>query len=132
MSAPDGTSTLSLLRQVGPGKYQARIAFRPATPGAYTFALADTPELTRGARMRSGTRSLFYGYSDEYRALYANVDLLKVLCERTGGKIAPRVEDVFARQGDGGLVSKPLWQLFAAMGLVLFLIELLLRRVSAR
>jgi hypothetical protein len=42
------------------------------------------------------------------------------------------MEDVFARQGDGGLVSKPLWQYFAAIGLALFLLDVALRRISGR
>lgn len=130
MRAPDGTSVVSQLRQVGPGKYQARIALQASTAGAYAFDLVDTPELTAQALTQAGTRSLFYGYSDEYRDLFPNIGLLRALCERTGGKFASRVEDVFARRGDGGLVSKPLWRHFAAIGLVLFLLDILFRRVS--
>jgi hypothetical protein len=39
------------------------------------------------------------------------------------------MEEVFARRGDGGLVSKPLWRHFAALGLLLFLFDILLRRI---
>jgi len=129
MIAPDRTSAVSQLRQVGPGRYQARVALHAPTVGAYTFELVDTPGLTPQALARAGTRSLFYGYSDEYRNPSPNSDLLKALCEQTGGKFAPQMEEVFARRGDGGLVSKPLWRHFAALGLLLFLLDILLRRI---
>ena len=132
MSAPDRTSTVSQLRQVGPGKYQARIALQASTAGAYAFELVESPGLTPQALTQAGTRSLFYGYSGEYRDLSPDIGLLRALCERTGGKFAPRVEDVFARQGDGGLVSEALWRHFATIGLVLFLLDILFRRVSGR
>ena len=132
MSTPDRTSAVSQLRQIGPGKYQARIALQASTAGSYVFDLVDTPGLTLQALAQAGTRSLFYGYSDEYRDLVPNIGLLRALCERTGGKFAPQMEDVFARRGDGGLVSKPLWRHFSAIGLVLFLLDILFRRVSGR
>lgn len=132
MTSPDRTSAVTPLRQIGLGKYQAHIALKAPTPGAYGFDLVETPGLTPQALAQAGTRSLFYGYSDEYRVLPANIDLLKALCERTGGKFAPRVEEIFARRGDGGLVSKPLWSYFAALGLVLFLLDVLVRRWPGR
>ncbi|HEX9452240.1 MAG TPA: VWA domain-containing protein [Burkholderiales bacterium] len=132
MSAPDATSAVSQLRQIGPGKYQARIALQASTAGSYVFDLVDTPGLTPQALAQTGTRSLFYGYSDEYRDVGPNIGLLRALCERTGGKFAPQMEDVFARQGDGGVVSKPLWRYFAAIGLALFLLDVALRRISGR
>ena len=132
MSAPDKTSAVTPLRQIGPGKYQTRIALRTSSVGAYAFDLVDTPGLTPQALAQAGTRSLFYGYADEYRVLLANTDLLKALCERSGGKFAPSVEEIFARRGDGGVVSKPLWSYFAALGLVLFLLDILVRRWIGR
>lgn len=132
MSAPDKTSAVMPMRQIGPGKYQARIALQASSVGAYTFDLIDAPGLTPQARAQVGTRSLFYGYSDEYRVLPTNIDLLKALCERSGGKFAPRIEEIFAPRGDGGLVSKPLWRYFAALGLVLFLLDIWVRRWANR
>ena len=132
VTAPDRAAGVTPLRQIGPGKYQARIALQASTAGAYAFELVDTPGLTPQALMQAGTRSLFYGYSDEYRILPKNIELLKALCERTGGKFAPKVEEIFARHGDGGLVSKPLWSYFAAVGLVFFLLDILVRRWAGR
>ncbi len=128
MSAPDKTTAVTPLRQIGPGQYQVRIALQTSRAGAYAFALVDTPGLTPQALAQAGTRSLFYGYADEYRVLAANTDLLKALCERSGGKFAPSVEEIFAPRGDGGVISKPLWRYFAALGLVLFLLDVLARR----
>jgi Mg-chelatase subunit ChlD len=130
MSAPDGISAVSPLRQIGPGKYLARIPLQASSAGSYMFTPVDTPGLTPQALAQAGTRSLFYGYADEYRDLFPNIGLLRALCERTGGKFAPQMEDVFARQGDAGLVSRPLWRYFAAIGLALFLFDVALRRIS--
>ncbi len=132
MSTPDKTPVVTPLRQIGPGKYQARIPLAGAAAGSYVFDLADTPGLTAPELARAGTRSLYYGYSDEYRDMFPNIGLLRALCERTGGKFAPNMEEVFARRGDGGLVSRPLWRHFAAIGLVLFLLDILFRRLSGR
>ena len=128
MTAPDGALITSPLRQIGPGKYQSRIALRASSAGAYIFQLADTSRLTPQSLAQAGTRSLFYGYSDEYRAVSTNIDLLKALCEQTGGKFASKIEEIFARQGDGGVVSKPLWSYFTALGLMFFLLDVLVRR----
>ena len=132
VTAPDKGSTVALLRQIGPGKYQARVALQASSAGAYAFELVDTPGLTAQAIAQAGTRSLFYAYSDEYRVMPANIELLKTLCERSGGKFAPSIEEIFARRGDGGLVYKPLWSYFAALGLALFLLDLLVRRWPSR
>ena len=123
MTAPDKTSAVAPMPQIGPGKFHARIAL-PTMIGVYDFALIDTLDV----REKMGTRSLYYGYSDEYRVLPANVELLKALCERSGGKFAPTIEDIFAKHGDGGVSSKPLWNYFAALGLVMFLLDVLVRR----
>ena len=132
MTAPDRTSTVMPLRQIGPGKYQARIALQASTAGAYAFDLVNSPGLMPQALAQAGTRSLFYGYADEYRVLPANIDLLRALCERTGGKFAPSVEEIFARHGDAGLASKPVWRYFAVLGLALFLLDVLVRRWANR
>ena len=132
MITPDQTSAVSRLRQIGPGKYQARIALQAHTAGSYGFELADTPGLTAHQLAQAGRRSLSYGYAEEYRDTVPNVGLLKALCERTGGSFAPQINEVFARRGDGGLVSRALWPYFAALGLALFLLDLLFRRMSGR
>src|SRR3954469_15204180 len=132
MITPDRVSAVSQLRQIGPGKYQARIALQARTAGAYVFELADTPGLTPQQAAQAGTRRLSYGYAEEYRDMFPNIALLKALCERTGGTFAPQMQDVFARRGDGGLESRPLWRYFAAIGLALFLLDILFRRMSGR
>ncbi len=132
VTAPDKTSSVTTLRQIGPGKYEAHIALQTSSAGAYGFELIETPGLTAHAVAQAGTRSLFYGYADEYRVMPTNIELLKTLCQRSGGKFAPSVEEIFARRGDGGVVSKPLWSYFAALGLALFLLDVLTRRWPRR
>jgi hypothetical protein len=71
---------------------------------------------------------MFYPYPDEYRVLPANLELLKVIGETTGGSFAPKTGDIFANLGDGGTVSKALWQYFALAALLLFLLDIVVRR----
>ena len=94
----------------------------------FRFELIESPGVSVQEAARAGTRSLFYPYSDEYRVLPPNLPLLKALSESTGGKLAPKASEIFADLGDGGSVSKALWQYFAAAALALFLVDVFVRR----
>ncbi|MGH8632438.1 MAG: hypothetical protein ACREU7_16950, partial [Burkholderiales bacterium] len=66
---------------------------------------------------------------DEYRLLPVNLPLLRTLSEQTGGSLAPAEEEIFRLRGDGGIERTPLWPLFAGTALLLFLLDILVRRV---
>ena len=127
--APDEQSDVMVLRQVAPGTYRARIPLQPSRAAPYRFELLASPGISQQEIAQAGTRSLFYPRSDEYRALPPNLALLEALSKQTGGKLAPKIEEVFARSSDGGMASRPLWPYLAAAALLLFLADIAARRV---
>ena len=90
------------------------------------------PESTLADVARTGSRRLFYAYSDEYRTLPVDVPLLRALSDQTGGVFAPRAEDIFRARADGGASNMPLWRHCAALALLLFLLDILVRRARWR
>ena len=121
-----------VLRQVAPGKYQLHSPLGASHSAPLRFELIPSPGLPAQELARAGTRSLFYFHSDEYRMLPPNIPLLKALSESTGGKLAPEPAEIFAPAGDGGTVALSLWQYFAAAALLLFLLDIAVRRAPWR
>lgn len=114
------------LQQTGPGSYQARLAFDGAEK--LTVALSPADGVGTLAAAKAGVRVLHRGFSDEYRVLPPNVALLSAIAEQTGGKLAPEIAEIFAAGSDHGKRSKPLWPWFALIALILFLLDIGLRR----
>jgi len=56
------------------------------------------------------------------------LELLHALADKTGGKLAPSVAEIFAAQGDRGTTTRLLWPWLAAFALVLYLCDLAVRR----
>lgn len=127
MTAADGATTVLRLPRTGAGSYQLRVALR-AGAAATRFELVDSPGLRRSAIAQAGPREIFYARSDEYRAFPPNMELLRTLAEQTGGKVAPAIADVFARQGDESRQSQPLWPWLALLGLLFYLGDIFVRR----
>ncbi len=125
---PDGESTVVVLRQSAPGTYSARIALEAVPAAPYRFELLPGPGLSQRDITRIGERALYYSQSDEFRARPADVAMLKALSERTGGSFAPKADEIFARSSDGGMLATALWPLLAGAALLLFLLEIVVRR----
>jgi hypothetical protein len=128
VTQPGGEASVVPLRQTAPGQYHARVPLVRAGAAPWRFELLPGPGITPGELDRAGTRSLFYAYSDEYRSLPADVALLRAVSEQTGGAFAPDAAEIFRLRGDGGVTERPLWPWFAALALVLYLLDLLVRR----
>lgn len=128
IGSPDGQSTVRQLRQVAPGEYRTRVPLGASRAAPYRFELVESPGLSKQDMARAGIRNMFYPYPDEYRVFPANLELLKVISETTGGSFAPKTGDIFAKLGDGGTVSKAIWQYFALAALLLFLLDIVVRR----
>jgi hypothetical protein len=92
------------------------------------FELLPGPGISPGQVARLGSRRLFYSYPDEYRTLPPNLPLLRTLSEQTGGIFAPKAEEIFRARGDTGLRTTPLWPYCAGFALLLFLLDILVRR----
>jgi Mg-chelatase subunit ChlD len=128
VTPPNGRSSLAELRQVAPGRYAAEVPLAAASSVPWRFELVPGPGMSAAELARAGSRRLFYAYSDEYRLLPANLPLLRTLSEQTGGAFAPRADEVFRPRGDGGIASTPLWPYCAGLALLLFLLDILVRR----
>lgn len=128
VTSPDGRSSILPLRQVAPGRYRAGIEVEPGRSAPYRFALLAGGGLSAAELARAGTRSLTYPWPDEYRVLPPDTRLLQALSARTGGSFEPKAEDIFADRGDGGRVATPLWPWLVAAALLLFMLDVLVRR----
>jgi Ca-activated chloride channel family protein len=127
MTAPDGKASTLPLPRTGAGTYQLRVPIQAGAAPA-RFELLDSPGLSKQLAARVGVRELHYSRSDEYRAFPPNMELLRALAEQTGGKVAPDIADVFARNGDESRTSLALWPWLALLGLLFYLADLAVRR----
>jgi uncharacterized membrane protein len=129
VTEPTGRSATLALRQVAPGHYAARRTIEAGYPQPYRFELIEGGGLTARDVRLAGRRSLSYAWSDEFRVLPPDVDTLRALSERTGGAFAPRAEEIFAPEATQRAVPRSLWPALVAAALVLFLLEILWRRM---
>jgi uncharacterized membrane protein/secreted protein with Ig-like and vWFA domain len=117
---PDQAVSDVAIHQVGPGEYQAKY---PLTKkGSYLFRAA-------GSDGAGPSRVLTYSYPDEYHFYPPNTDLLRSISDETKGRFQPRTEDIFDANGESTALPTPLWPYLAAIALVLYLVDVLLRRI---
>jgi Ca-activated chloride channel homolog len=126
---PAGGSTVVMLRQSAPGTYAASVPLRTGAQAPTSFELLPGPGLSVDETARLGTRTVYYPNLDEFHPRAPDLALLQALSERTGGRFAPAVEEIFAPSSDGGTQSTALWPLLAGVALLLFLFEIAARRV---
>ena len=117
---PDQTVFDVKMRQIGPGSYAAKAPL--AKKGTYTFrAIGDE---TGGP-----SRLLPYSYPDEYHFYPPNTDLLRAVALDTGGTFQPKATEIFATQGETTALPTPLWPYLAVIGLILYIVDVLMRRL---
>jgi uncharacterized membrane protein len=107
------------LAQTGPGRYEARAPIRP--DGSYVFRAA--------AEGDSAARVTAYSYPAEYRFYPTDEEKLKAISEQAGGVFNPEGPEIFNTQDESLAIPYPLWPVFAALALVFYLVDLLLRRL---
>jgi hypothetical protein len=125
---PTGPDSVVALRQIAPGRYQARVPLRAPAREPWRFELLADGGVSAADIARAGSRALYYTYPDEDRLLPANLPLLRALSEQTGGALAPRLDEIFKPRGDGGMRAIPLWPLLTGLALLVFLLDILVRR----
>jgi uncharacterized protein YegL len=112
------------LRQTAPGRYEARF---PA-PGYGSFVLTATHRLD-GRPVAESATHLARPYPREYRTLESNQALLASAARLTAGSDDPSPERLFDPRGETIRQHDELWDTFLYAALVLYLLDLLLRRV---
>jgi Ca-activated chloride channel homolog len=117
---PDQNVSEVAVHQVGPGSYEAKYPL--AKKGSYLFRAA-------GADTGGASRVLAYSYPDEYHFYPPNTELLRSISNETKGRFQPRPEDIFDANGESTALPTPLWPYLAALALLLYLADVLLRRV---
>ncbi|MEM6703773.1 MAG: VWA domain-containing protein [Acidobacteriota bacterium] len=120
VTSPSGEEFDLPLRLVAPGAYRNRLRL-PEGPGLYRVDLFD------GGRLEAST-SYYRPLRSELRALPQRTDLLERIAEATGGTTEPTIEDLTAGLGEGQPRQTPLWRGLALSGLLLYLLDLFLRR----
>ncbi len=128
VTVPLGEAATLLLRQVAPGEYRASFPIAASDANAYRFALLQGGGITARDAAAAGERTLSYTWTDEYRPLPPDNALLRELSEQTGGVFAAKAQDIFADYDDSQLVPRPLWYWFVVAALLLFLLDILIRR----
>src|SRR5205809_3168936 len=105
--SPDQSVSEVLVRQVGPGSYEAK--FPLTKKGSYLFRAV-------GPDSGAASRVLAYSYPDEYHFYPPNTDLLRSISAETKGRFQPRTEDVFETSGDTTALPTPLWPYLGGFG----------------
>jgi uncharacterized membrane protein len=106
--------------QIGPGSYEVRVPL--AQRGTYMFH-ASSQELTGASGMMA------YSYPDELHFYPADLAKLRTISAETGGIFQPKGAEIFDSGGETIMVAIVLWPWLAALGLGLYLLDVLLRRV---
>lgn len=130
LTVPGGAHQELALRQSGPGQYEATVPVATGGDRPYTYELVSNAGLPSSIVRRAGTRALFYPYADELRSRPPDLDLLQEVAKQTGGKVGASVAEIFDPQDDRGVRRKPLWPWFATAALVLYLLDILMRRAA--
>jgi hypothetical protein len=116
---PDQSATDVAIDQVGPGSYAATLKL--TRKGPYTFHVVGG-----GAGL---SQRLEYSYPDEYHFYPANTGLLQKMSSETDGRFQPEARDIFDARGETTAVPTPLWKFLVAAALVLYIVDVFLRRV---
>ena len=113
--------------QVAPGRYEAEI--KTDQPGAFQVQIAQSKD---GVALHQQSRGLIVGYPDELRLRPTNEDFLQALSRATGGTFNPAASDVFPNETETVSRVTPLWPYLLSVALMLFVLDVALRRMDFR
>ena len=112
------------LRQTAPGRYEARIPLE--SYGSFVL----TAEHQSGGRTVAESRAqLVNPYPREYMTLEPDVELLTRAAELTGGMVDPSPSELFDPGDEHIRHHEELWPKVLFLALILFVLDLLMRRV---
>ena len=112
------------LRQTAPGRYEARL---PLTQFGSFVLTADHQR--DGHTVAESSAQLVNPYPREYMTLEPDVDLLERAATVTGGSARPTPAQLFDPGDERIRHHEELWPKLLFLALVLFVLDLLLRRV---
>jgi Ca-activated chloride channel family protein len=117
---PDQKVSVVDVPQVGPGAYETRLPL--AQDGAYVFRSA-------GEGAGGPIRTLEHSYPAEYHFYPPDTQALRSISAATGGVFQPQAAEIFDSNGETTEFPLSLWTWIAALVLVLYIVDILLRRV---
>jgi Ca-activated chloride channel homolog len=121
---PESTEQRVAMRQVGPGRYEARLPL--ARYGAFSLRAVHR----RDGRVVAESRGrVDYPYPREYAALEPDLGLLTALASATGGATDPTARAMFDAAGESLRHRAPVWRYPVMLAVAVMLLDLLLRRV---
>jgi Ca-activated chloride channel family protein len=112
------------LHQTAPGRYEARFPLEQY--GSFVLTAEHTRE---GATVAESSAQLVNPYPREYATLEPDVELLARAAELTGGSVRPSVSRLFDAGRERIRHHEELWPKLLFAALLLFVVDLLLRRV---
>lgn len=126
---PKGERREVSMRQVAPGRYEAE--FPLSGYGSFLVEAAHARPGEDGQLRPVGESyaEVSNPYPSEYGALEADVERLGKIASAAGGRVDPSIEAVFDPGGEKILYREPLWSRVLLAALVLFVLDLLTRRV---
>jgi hypothetical protein len=101
--------------------------------GSYLFKIRQTRDGENGQEetLADYTRAVTISYKPEYRHLSLNENFLRELARSTGGKYNPTMEELFRVVPDEAVpIRKRLWPWLLGTALLLFVIDVALRRLD--
>jgi len=125
VTAPDATGQILDLHQTAPNRYEA--AFDVNQIGAY---LININKLRNGKTVSQQSISLVSPYSPEFSAINPDINLLKRLADDSNGIFNPTAKQIGRHSGAPTEIFKSLWGLFALCAALLFVFELIIRRLQ--
>lgn len=118
--ADDGTTAQVPARQVGPGRYEARIVADAKRTLTVSVAGPDGEQVSR---------LIVADPAAEYRFRAPDLDMLGALSQATGGSVAPDGAALRRSAQSARAARRALWPALVGLALALWLVDVLFRRV---
>lgn len=118
--AGDGTTAQQTARQIAPGLYEARVVADARQP--LTISL-DSAELGHASRV------IVPDLQAEYRFRLPDLERLRSIAEATGGSVSPTADVLRNASRSSRAARRALWPGLVVAALVLWMVDVLLRRV---
>ena len=119
---PDGNEQELTLAATGRGQYEAPLA----TPAAGPYVASIDARVPDGSGDMRALRGFYWSANRERRAIGADMATLSQIAQATGGRLLGPTDDPFS--GPRPRAFHEIWTLLAAAALLLFLVDVAVRR----